>query len=358
MIEATDAASWARRLKVRHLECFLVLHDSGTLSEAAVRMHMTQSAMSHWLTDLEAMTGVKLALRGRRVELTPAGQALRRLAIRVLGDVTRTHDELGAIAEGATRSIHVGSVAAGISYVVPQAIVGFQRERPEVVVRITEGVLDALLEGLEKREMDVILGSLDSRAYGSHLEHEVLFEDDMTVISGVKHPLAARSKVNWTDLFDYPWAMPPKGTLMRARLDAALLNRGGAGIRPRVETGSLIAVESLLRQTDYIAVWPASLARHLAALGGVHILGLSDRFGPVGAVWRAGDRQPEVEQFMTFLRRAAQEYAAESAAPATAHRPEAGIAVRPKRRGQHQAGNPPRKPDVRSVADVPPRHAR
>jgi DNA-binding transcriptional LysR family regulator len=75
-----------------------------------------------------------------------------------------------------------------------------------VIVRITEGVLDALLEGLEKREMDAILPSLDRRTYDSHLEHEVLFKDDMTIVAGRQHALAARMRVNWSDLFDCPWA--------------------------------------------------------------------------------------------------------------------------------------------------------
>lgn len=77
-----------------------------------------------------------------------------------------------------------------------------------MIVRITEGVLDALLEGLEKREMDAILPSLDRRTYDSHLEHEVLFKDDTTVVAGRQHALAARMRVNWSDLFDCPWARP------------------------------------------------------------------------------------------------------------------------------------------------------
>jgi DNA-binding transcriptional LysR family regulator len=53
MIERSEGLSWARGIKVRHLESFLVLDEAGTLTEAAVRLHMTQSAMSHWLAELE-----------------------------------------------------------------------------------------------------------------------------------------------------------------------------------------------------------------------------------------------------------------------------------------------------------------
>ena len=47
-----DQVAWARRLKVKHLESFMVMDEAGTLTEAAAQMHMTQSAMSHWLADL------------------------------------------------------------------------------------------------------------------------------------------------------------------------------------------------------------------------------------------------------------------------------------------------------------------
>mgnify|MGYP001213555400 CR=1 FL=1 len=49
MIDRSEGTSWARRIKVRHLESFLVLDEAGTLRAAAERLHMTQSAMSHWL---------------------------------------------------------------------------------------------------------------------------------------------------------------------------------------------------------------------------------------------------------------------------------------------------------------------
>ena len=59
MNERPTGTSWARRLKVRHLESFLVLEEAGTLTEAAARLHMTQSAMSHWLAELESVSGAR-----------------------------------------------------------------------------------------------------------------------------------------------------------------------------------------------------------------------------------------------------------------------------------------------------------
>ena len=104
MIDRSEGTSWARRIKVRHLESFLVLDEAGTLTAAAERLHMTQSAMSHWLAELEGVVGTPLVVRGRKVQLTPAGRLLKRLAINVLGDISRTGREMNAVAEGRVQS--------------------------------------------------------------------------------------------------------------------------------------------------------------------------------------------------------------------------------------------------------------
>ena len=66
MIDRFEGTSWARRVKVRHLESFLVLDEAGTLTAAAARLHMTQSAMSHWLAELESVVDTALVVRGAR----------------------------------------------------------------------------------------------------------------------------------------------------------------------------------------------------------------------------------------------------------------------------------------------------
>jgi DNA-binding transcriptional LysR family regulator len=291
---APDATGWARRLKIRHLEYFLILKESGTLSQAASRMHMTQSAISHWLGELESLAGVKLVLRGRQIKLTAAGEALRRLAVRILGDVARTHDELAVIAQGA------------IAHLIPNAITEFQRDHGNVQIRMSEGAFNHLLEGLEKRDLDLVVGSIDARAYGANLTHEVLFEDTIVAIVGRQHPLARKkTRLYWSDLLPYPWIMPPRGTLMRSRLETVLLERGGAGIRPRVETASIITIESMLRQTECVSVCSGSLGAHMDEVGLVRALPLTVAFGPVGAVYRDGEDHPQVQHFLEALRQQA-----------------------------------------------------
>ncbi len=130
-----DAVAWARRLRMRHLESFLVLIDAGTLTLAADRLHMTQSAVSHWLGEMEELVGARLVLRGKQMRLTPAGEAVRKLALRVLGEVSRTNDELVSLERGEVSRLHIGSVTAGIAHLLPRAILAFQKDEGNVASR-------------------------------------------------------------------------------------------------------------------------------------------------------------------------------------------------------------------------------
>lgn len=304
MLQSPDTVAWARRLRMRHLESFLVLHEAGTLTLAAQRLHMTQSAMSHWLGEMEDLVGTKLVLRGKQMKLTAAGEAVRKLALRVLGEVGRTNAELLSLAKGDVARLHIGSVTAGIAHLIPRAVLAFQARHADVSFQVTEGGFNALLSGLEEREYDLVVGSIDARAYGQHLEHEVLFADDIAIVVGPTHPLATTRTVSWADVFGFPWLMPPRETLMRVRLENTLLERGGAGIKPKIETGSIVVLESVVRGSDHVGVCSAAMAAHLQSRGLVAILPLADvgSFGPVGAVWRRGGADEMLLDFVSLLR--------------------------------------------------------
>lgn len=302
-----EHVAWARRLKVKHLESFLVLDEAGTLTEAAVRMHMTQSAMSHWLADLEELVGMPLVTRGRRIQLTPAGVIMKRLAVGVLGDISRTQAELSAVAEGRSARLHVGSVWAGVARGVPQALAQFQALHPYISVTVSESPFGNLLEGLENRQLDVVVGSLDSRAYQARLEHRELFEDNVCLVVGrASRFWDMAGPVRLADLLQENWIMPPKGTLMRSQLDTALLDSGASWLLPKVETAAITTLQALVHQGDYVGVCSEAMAEYQAGLGSLRILPLDRtiRFGPVGVVWSRDHPSEAVRLFVDHITQA------------------------------------------------------
>lgn len=288
MIDRSEGTFWARRIKVRHLESFLVLDEAGTLTEAAARLHMTQSAMSHWLAELESVVGTPLVVRGRKVQLTAAGHLLKRLSINVLGDIARTGREMNAVAEGRVPRLNVGSVWAGIAGGLPEAVNAFQQTHEDVAVSVHDGPFDNLLKGLETRALDAVIGVLDARAHRPGLDHQVLFDDQVAIVIGQGSKHWARPEgLGFADVRREKWVMPPAGTLTRVQMDAYLIEQGASWIVPKVETASLAMMQALLHKSDYVGVCSESMADHMASLGLFKKIAISSsiRFGPITVMW-------------------------------------------------------------------------
>lgn len=95
-------------LEVRHLETLSAIRDAGSLQEAAERLHVTQSALSHQLRDLEVRLKTPLLNRRTRpARLTTAGLRVLALADDVLPRIRATERELHRLAAGRTGRLHL-----------------------------------------------------------------------------------------------------------------------------------------------------------------------------------------------------------------------------------------------------------
>src|SRR5690606_6375467 len=142
--------TWMLRLKIRHLEVFRALVESGSQSATAARLHVTQPALSKWLRELEENAGCDLFKRGRPLRLTVYGQVLLRYAERVLGDSLRTGQELDALRVGDSGHLRVGVLRTVAAMLVPAAITRYRKVAPGVRITIHEDTLDNLLPKLER----------------------------------------------------------------------------------------------------------------------------------------------------------------------------------------------------------------
>lgn len=300
---SATAPDWSRRLKLHHLDVFRSLVESGSVTAAAKTMHLTQPALSHWLKELEDAVGVPLLTRGRRLRLTPAGDVFLRHAKRMLGDAARTREELGSIRAGAVGRVRIGVLLVAAPVLVPRTITRLQRELPRLTVTIVEGTLDQLLTRMHQHELDVIVGRLEEQALNSGFPHARLYDEAVSVVSRVGHPLAKRRRLGWHDVAAYPWIVPPVGTPMRMRLEAAFAKAGLPLPEVRIESVSMLANQTALSATDYVAVLSQSTALHFERLGLLKSLSLriQEGLGSVGMLWGDPEPGPMVQKVLDAL---------------------------------------------------------
>src|SRR3982750_1052227 len=139
-------------LELRHLRLVAGIADAGSMTRAAERLNLTQSALSHQLRDIEGRLGTALFTRlGRRMVLTTAGRRVLDTARRVLVDMDRTEEDLRRIAGHGRGAIRVCTQCnTGYHWLAPLLTV-FQRKHPRVEVHVAADAtlrpVDALLDG-------------------------------------------------------------------------------------------------------------------------------------------------------------------------------------------------------------------
>lgn len=297
--------TWARRLKLRHLEVLLAVCDAGSITAAARELHLTQPAVSHWLADIEELMGTELFIRGRQMRTTAAGEVLRRHAERMLGDVRRTGEDLRSVSEGLAGTLRIGSIISAASNLIPRTIVSLQAEFPKLHVHVLfEGTFEALLERLRKKELDLVIGPLDIRAQRSGFKSELLISDTVAIVISPGHPLARRRKPTWKEAAQLPWIMPPKGTIMRQRVEAAFLKAKAEVPPAQIETASHVLVQTMFQQGTYMSALAGSVAPIFAAFKLMDVVRLTpaEAFGDIGMLWDEQDPEPKLSKLISTLR--------------------------------------------------------
>src|SRR5215475_7930868 len=89
----------AMNLEIRHLKLLVAITEEKSVTKAGERLHLTQSALSHQLRDIEERLGAPLFLRlNKRMLPTEAGERLLGVARQVLDELKRVEDDIALMA--------------------------------------------------------------------------------------------------------------------------------------------------------------------------------------------------------------------------------------------------------------------
>lgn len=209
----------ASDLDLRQLRAFVAVHDTGSVSGAARKVHLTQPAVSRRISELESALGVQLFDRtGRRLRLTSEGESLLMHSRNVLAEAESFVTRAEALSEGRGRTLAVGTAPMTMESVVAPVLHRYLREHEEIDVRLVEGGAPALLDKVEKGELHLSL----SVPLSPTLEHRQLFPLRTLAVSSAASRIPARAKtVRLEDLVAEPLLMLPRGFVHRNAFEAA-----------------------------------------------------------------------------------------------------------------------------------------
>src|SRR5690242_20126672 len=127
-------------LEIRHLRTLIALAEAGTVSAAAQRLHLTQSALSHQLRAIETHCGAPVVQRkGQSVELTDVGQRLLTLARTVSGTISDAERDITRLVEQPAGTLRIVlECHTCFDWLMP-VMDAFRRNWPEVELDLVSG---------------------------------------------------------------------------------------------------------------------------------------------------------------------------------------------------------------------------
>lgn len=215
-------------IELKHLRTLLTLRDTGSLTATATTLHLTQSALSHQIKDLEARIGGQLFLRKTRpVKFTSEGEILLNLADEVLPKIARAENEVANLKEDVNGRLHMAIECHSCFQWLMPALKEYQVAWPSVTLDFSSGFGFEPLPALMAGELDLVITSdIQPR---SEVHYEPLFDFEMRLVTSITHPLANKTSIVPEDLADQTMLSYP---VQKNRLDVVKHFLQPAGIEP------------------------------------------------------------------------------------------------------------------------------
>ncbi len=264
-------------LESRHLQTVAAIADCGSLTSAARRLHLTLSAVSHQLRELESLFGTTLFERkARPIRPTAAGERLLACARATLPLLAQAEQEVLALAgqQPLERLFLALECHSCIEWLLP-ALDALRAVRPELDVDLRLGPRFDPIPALLSREVDAVLSTDATPDPGVH--HSALFRYEIVLLVSADHPFSSRASVEPHELAEQPFVTYP---VELTRLDFYTRFLRPAGVEPKVaRTAELTSVlVQLVRSRRGLAALPRWAVADEVARGGLVAL----RFGKSG----------------------------------------------------------------------------
>mgnify|MGYP000394776805 FL=1 len=222
-------------VELRHLKTLSALRDAGSLVEAAERVHLTQSALSHQIKDLEDRLNCSLFIRKTKpICFTSAGQRLLALADEVLPMIRNAERDIARLAGGEAGRLNICIECHSCFDWLMPTIDHFRQNWPEVEMDLSTGFSFLPLPALARGDLDLVVTSDPEPRNG--IAYVPLFSYESMLAMSKQHRLVARRSVQPEDLMNETLITYP---IDHGRLDVFTRFLDPAGVEPETRTAEL-----------------------------------------------------------------------------------------------------------------------
>jgi DNA-binding transcriptional LysR family regulator len=189
---------------LRQMRAFVALAKTGNFTSAAQSMHVTQSALSGLIKELEQTLDARVVDRStRRIVLTDIGRELYPLFSQMIDDLD------GALANVADHTqlrkgvVRIAAPQLMCCTLVPEAVAAYRAGYPDIDVRVADSAVENVIGRVLSGEADFGIGP--EREAAPQLEARELFEMPFSLVFPQGHPLEAQERVTWQDVARHPF---------------------------------------------------------------------------------------------------------------------------------------------------------
>ena len=219
---------------LRQMRALVSVARTGSFTQAAALLHLTQSALSGQIKELETLLGVKVVERNtRRVELSDVGRELVPLFDKMLQDLD------GALADIASRKalrkgiVRVAAPQMMACTLLPQVMAAYRAQYPDIQVLLVDCPVDNVAQRVFSGEVDIGIGP--ERDALPDIGTQLLFEMPFVAVCPASHPLATQATVSWADLGSHPFIALQGQFTERLLRDMQVRHADAGGLQPYSE---------------------------------------------------------------------------------------------------------------------------
>ena len=247
-------------MEIRQLRAFVAIAETGTFTAGALRVHVTQAAISMQIRQLESEIGARVFVRApRHVILTEAGEQLLRRARHILREHDAALDEIAELAGAERGRLRIGSASAMVlTEQLPGILKELRRQHPAAEIAVTSGTSEVLVDQILAGEVDIAFVSLPVDMRG--IKTERLSEDQLVAIASPRHRLAKQKTISAYTLAGERLILGERGGNTRRLIDQ-FFAQAGVSIRVAMELSRQQAIKRMVEEDMGVGIVPLQSIR-------------------------------------------------------------------------------------------------